>query len=427
MRYENNTCPVCGLACDDIVLEVEGGEVKVSNACWLGKSKYMKYFNAERILNPTINDKQTTWIEAIKEVASLLSEASKPLIFMGTEVSTEAMYEGILLAEHLQGYVDSCTSVCHGPTIQALQEKGIPSASLGQVRNRADLVVFWGCNPVESHPRLMTKHAVHAPGEHIRGRVDRTVVVVDPRRSLTADQADLHIRVKPNEDYELLTALEMALCGYPPDEMVAGVPPELINKFAGLLSESEYCAFFVGLGLASSRGQGRNMEKAMQLIRVLNEQSRAVLLANRGHCNVAGFNELCTWITGYPYAVDFTRGKPRYNPGVSSAVDLLSRGEVDAMFVVGSDPIAHFPHKCARHMADISLITVEVSRTPTTELSDVVLPGVYDSIESGGTFYRMDNVPLHLRPTMQPPFDFTSSTRDTLNQLKEECFSKNEP
>ncbi|MEA1924430.1 MAG: formylmethanofuran dehydrogenase subunit B [Candidatus Altiarchaeota archaeon] len=424
MRYENNTCPVCGLACDDIELNVGEGDVEVLNACWMGRSKYMKYFKGKRLMKPMVGGEETSWENAIRGAARVLSDARKPLVYMGTEISTEAMYEGIQLAEHLRGYLDSCTTVCHGPTVQALQEKGMPSATLGEVRNRADYVVFWGCNPVESHPRLLSKHAVYPAGRYRAGKGERTVAVVDPRRTLTADQADLFIQVDPNRDFELLTAIEMVIDGYLVEHEVAGVKPDDIKKLAREMKEAEYCAVFVGLGLASSPGKNRNMEKAMHLVRKLNKYTRAVLLVNRGHSNVAGFNEVCTWLTGYPYAVDYSRGFPRYNPGVTSAIDLLHRREVDAMLVVASDPGAHFPRDVVEYMADIPLVTVEVSETPTTYLSDIVLPGVYDSIESGGTFYRMDGVPISLRQTMKPPFDYSTSTKDTLKQIMEELKKK---
>jgi len=46
----------------------------------------------------------------------------------------------------------------------AVHEKGLPSATLGQVKNRADVVVFWGSNPVHAHPRHMGDIAVFAKG-----------------------------------------------------------------------------------------------------------------------------------------------------------------------------------------------------------------------------------------------------------------------
>ena len=52
--------------------------------------------------------------------------------------------EAIELADLLGAIVDTTSSVCHGPTGLAMQAVGEPTATLGEVRNRADLLIFWG-------------------------------------------------------------------------------------------------------------------------------------------------------------------------------------------------------------------------------------------------------------------------------------------
>ncbi len=418
MMYKNNICPVCGLSCDDIDIELDKDGIRVYNACQMGKSKYHKFFSGKRILKPLVGGREVSWNKALEETANILVEARKPLIFMGTEVSTEAMGVGIELAEHLRGFVDSCSTVCHGPTVQGVQSVGIPTATLGEVKNRADVVVFWGCNPMESHPRLLSRHSVYPRGFFEReGGRGRTVVVVDTRRTLTAEVADLFLQVEPNKDFELMSAVQMVLNGYTIDTEVAGVEPEKIQELAELMKGARFGAAFVGLGLASSVGKDRNMAKAMSMVRLLNKFTRFIILANRGHCNVTGFNEICTWVTGYPYAVDFTRGYPRYNPGETSTVDLLARREVDAVLVIASDLAAHFPRDVVEYLAEIPLVSIDITPCPTTMLSDVVIPGVMDSMECEGTFYRMDHVPLHIRKFRDPPFGFTDSSEDTMKQI----------
>ncbi|MBU4406910.1 MAG: formylmethanofuran dehydrogenase subunit B, partial [Candidatus Altiarchaeota archaeon] len=170
-------------------------------------------------------------------------------------------------------------------------------------------------------------------------------------------------------------------------------------------------------GIASSVGKYRNLEKAMRLVRNINKYSRFILLANRGHSNVAGFNQIMTWTSGYPFGVDYSKGIPRFNPGETTTVDLLARGEVDAVLVVGADLGAHLPREAIEHLADIPLISVEVAHCPTTLLSNVVIPDVLNAMECEGTFYRMDNVPIHVRKFAKSPLKETKSTVDTLKQV----------
>ena len=128
----------------------------------------------------------------------------------------------------------------------------------------------------------------------------------------------------------------------------------------------------------------------------------------RGHFNVTGANVVFTWQTGYPYAVDFSQGFPRYNPGETSVIDMLCRKESDAALVIASDPIATFPKKAAQNLAKNPLIVIDPEPTPTSLMADVVIPSAFVGIEAGGTAYRMDHVPLPLKKVVEPPEMFLS-------------------
>ncbi|HIE34036.1 MAG TPA: formylmethanofuran dehydrogenase subunit B, partial [Candidatus Altiarchaeales archaeon] len=331
MKFKNNTCSVCGLACDDIDIELRDNEIRVYNACAMGESKYKKLASKDRILRPLINGKETTWERVIDRTAEILVNAKKPLLFMGSEMSTEAMKVGIEMAEYLGGVVDGNSTMCHGPTIQGMQITGIPTATLGEVKNRTDLVIYWGCNPMESHPRLLSRYSLFPRGYfNYQGRRGRTIVVVDTRRTMTADLSDLFIQVEPNKDFELMSAICAILNGHKIKGNIAGVESEKIYKLVDMMKNCQFGTIFVGLGLASSVGKHRNIEKALNLTRDLNRFTRFILLINRGHSNVTGFNEIMTWSSGYPFGVDYSRGYPRYNPGETTTIDLLANREVDA-------------------------------------------------------------------------------------------------
>ena len=61
----------------------------------------------------------------------------------------------------------------------AVQAVGESTATLGEIKNRSDLVVYWGSDPLVSHPRHLERF-VDAPGMFVpAGRRDRHLVVVD--------------------------------------------------------------------------------------------------------------------------------------------------------------------------------------------------------------------------------------------------------
>jgi formylmethanofuran dehydrogenase subunit B len=178
----------------------------------------------------------------------------------------------------------------------------------------------------------------------------------------------------------------------------------------------EFGVLFFGLGLTMSEGKLRNIEAALSLVRDLNRRTKFVIMPLRGHFNVTGANTVFTWQTGYPYAVDFSLGYPRYNPGETSAMDVLLNKESDASLVVASDPVANFPRKAAKHMAQNPLIAIDPHMSVTAQMADVVIPSAFVGIEVTGTAYRMDHVPLPLKKVVDPP-DNILSDKEILTRI----------
>lgn len=425
MAFKNVICPVCGASCDDIQVEVGPGTLTTKNACRMGNAKFQEVVSEHRIREPLVKDngslRKALWDEAILRAAKILVEAKRPLLFMGSETSCEAMEVGLHMGEFLGGAVDSNSTVCHGPTAMGIQEAGRVGSTAGQGKLRSTLAVYWGSNPLESMPRHMSRYSIYPRGLWTRrGRFDRTVICVDPRRSVTAENADLHIQLKPNTDYELLSALLTLLHGkrpHPSVERVTGVPIEMMEEMLRMMKSCNFGAIYVGLGIASSYGKHRNAELAFNLVKELNNHTKFVIGALRGHCNVAGFNQIASYMYGFPFGLDFSRGFPRYNPGEYTAVDLLREKDVDAAFILSADLVSHFPADCAKYLAEIPVVCIDIAPCPTTMVSDVVLPGVIDAMECDGTFYRLDDVPIYFKPFTGSPFEFTESNEHTMKQI----------
>ncbi|MHA1594936.1 MAG: formylmethanofuran dehydrogenase subunit B [Candidatus Baldrarchaeia archaeon] len=403
-------CPFCGCLCDDLEVVVENGKiVEVRNACSLGTAKFLSAQKEDRIRKPYIrkNGKfvEVSLEEAINKAAEILVNANRPLLYGWSSTECEAHRVGIMLAEELGAVIDNTASVCHGPSIIAVQEIGLSGCTLGQVKNRADLIIYWGSNPSSAHPRHLSRYTMFCRGFfRDKGAKERTLIVVDVRRTDTAKLADYFVQVKPGGDYELIQALRYAIkTGDLDKNEVSGVPRDLILKIAELMKSCHFGALFFGLGLTMSKGKHRNIDAALSLVRDLNRYTKFVLMPMRGHYNVTGFNTVSTWMTGYPFSVDFSRGYPRYNPGEYSAVDVLLREECDAALIVASDPVSHFPRKATEHLARIPLIVIDPHWTPTAMLADVILPPAIAGIEVDGTAYRMDHVPLMLKKVIDPP------------------------
>jgi len=148
-------------------------------------------------------------------------------------------------------------------------------------------------------------------------------------------------------------------------------------------------------------------------------RTKFAIMPMRGHFNVTGANTVFTWQTGYPYAVDFSLGYPRYNPGETSVMDILLNKESDATLVVASDPVANFPKKAVEHLVKNPLIVIDPHMNVTAQMADVVFPSAFVGIEESGTAYRMDHVPLPLKKIVNPP-DGVLSDKEILRRILSE-------
>ncbi len=451
-------CPICGCLCDDLEVTVENNEiVKMKNGCSVCEAKMVHgYKNDERILKPMIRKDgklvPVSMDEAIRKAAQILTDAKLPLLFGWECCTSEVQRIGVELAEELGAALDNVCSICHGPSVMATQEIGIPTCTLGQIRHRADLIIYWACNPWSSHPRHVERYTMFPEGRfeksewkgyiqklkastgrkkieavNRRGRIKyqppprpqaciveappqtiqkmgRKMLVFDVRKTMTAEAADYFVQVEPTKDYEIIEALRCLVKDQELDvDKVGGVPVEYLEEIANAMVNCEFGVIFFGLGLTETLGRFRNVEIAIALTRDLNRRTKFVIMPMRGHFNITGANVVFAWQTGYPYALNFSQGYPQYNPGEFSAIDLLRRGDNDATLVIGADPGAHFPKPAVQNMLKHPLITINPDMNAISRLGDVVFPTQWCGIESEGTAYRMDHVPIMLRKVVEPP------------------------
>jgi formylmethanofuran dehydrogenase subunit B len=419
-------CPFCGTLCDDIEVDVSGNKIKdVRHACRIGTAKFLSVLEGDRPLKPMIRKDgelvETSINNAIKKTAEILKKAKKPLLYGWSSTSCDAAAHGVAITEKIGGVIDSTSSVCHGPTVLAVHDVGQPSITLAEVKNRADLIIYWGSNPMHAHPRHLSRYTIYPRGYfRERGHQDRELIVVDVRKTDTAKIANKFVKVEYGKDYELLAALRAVVNGSDIEaEEVAGVKKEEIYKLAEKMKNCQFGVIFFGMGLTMTSAKHRNIDNAISLTKDLNRHTKFSIMPMRGHYNVTGFSEVLGWQSGFPFAVDYSLGYPRYNPGETTANDILQRGEADAAFIIASDPAAHFPKNSVEHLAKMPLIYIGPHHTLTTEIADVFIPSTFVGIEEEGTAYRMDTIPINMRKVVEPPEGVLSDEEICHRILKE--------
>jgi formylmethanofuran dehydrogenase subunit B len=421
----NVICPFCGSTCDDIEVTVENGKVTTRGGCSTSLSKFLNC-NVERPLTPLVKKdgelRETSYEDAIRRSAEILANAKYPLLYGWGSTCNEAVRTGLELAEWVGGVMDNTATFCHGPSLLASQEVGMVTGTLGEAMHQADLIIYWGSNPVHSHPHHVMRYSALSKGRYRPSRKSRTMVVVDVRKTDTAKLADQFIEVTPNGDYEFMCALRMAIRG---DELeqdvIAGVPAKRIEELAELMISCQFGVLFFGLGLTATQGRHRNVDIALSLVRDLNARTKFLIFPMRGHFDITGACQVSSWTTGYPYAVDLSQGYPRYNPGDTTTIDILAREDCDAALVIAADAVSNFPVEATKNLAKVPVITIDPHLSPTALISEVVFPSTFVGIETGGVIYRMDGVALMTKPVVSPPPGVHSDVeilQDILSQVK---------
>lgn len=415
--FTDVACTVCGCVCDDLTLTFDGTQlVQAERACSLAAP----WFAALSAANPpvaTVRGTETPLDDALAAAAELLKKSAAPLVYGLSRSSTPGQRAAVHLAETIGGVIDTTASVCHGPSIVAIQSVGESTCSLGEVKQRADVVLFWGADPVVSHPRHFERYSAEPVSEFLPGgRADRTIIAIDIHPTATTAYADRFVQVAPGRDFELIWALRLLLRDPKAELSVdCGVPVEQIRELAETLRSCRYGAVFFGLGLAQSELGHQNVMALLRLVEDLNDHTRFVARRLRIPGDVAGADSVLCWQTGFPFGVDLSRGSPRYNPGEFTANDLLERGDVDCCVIVGSESIKDFSPSARQRLDSIPTILLNPPHLATDLAATVRFTTAVYGIHAAGTTYRMDEIPIPLRKLIDSPYP---TDEDVLDQLR---------
>lgn len=383
-------CTGCSLLCEDIELALKTGAITdLKNICRKGSGHFHALFT-ERT-KPMIDGQEVSLDQAIAEAAKILKEAKSPLLYGWSNSTLEAQKVGIELARKLGATIDDTSSFCQGSLMEMVLKGEVPTCTLDDVRNFADVVIFWGADPSNSHPRHLSRFSYYPRGEkRDKGyEEERDSIAIDVRKSATARLCKYYFKVPPGGDADFIAAVADVLDGKVPKY---GDKKKMI-EVGTVLRKAEFGVIFPGLGLVYSLGERTNL--LSDLIAKLNGISTYKVVPMVGHYNMRGFNQLMLDETGYINQVSFKDGKISHGPEHSVVAASKS---CDAALVIGSDPLSALPFGVAKNLARMPLIAIDPRRSLTTDAARVVIPSAMYGLEAGGSAIRMDGVKIRFEP-----------------------------
>ncbi|MBA5777149.1 molybdopterin-dependent oxidoreductase [Stappia sp. F7233] len=216
------TCPYCGVGCGVIATVGEDGAFSVrgdpdhpanfGRLCSKGSALAETIGPEGRLLEPEVMGERTDWDTALSFVADRFSETiaehgpDSVAFYVSGQLLTEDYYVANKLMKGFIGSanIDTNSRLCMASSVaghrRAFGSDTVPGTY--EDLELADLVVIVGSNMAWCHPVLYQRLAAAK-----QARPGTRVVLVDPRRTMTADIADLHLPLKPDSDIALFNGL----------------------------------------------------------------------------------------------------------------------------------------------------------------------------------------------------------------------------
>ncbi|TAL28871.1 MAG: nitrate reductase [Phenylobacterium sp.] len=456
-------CPYCGVGCgvratpDGRSLTVEGDADHPANLgrlCSKGSALGSTVGLEGRLLHPMIGARRASWNEAIARVAGRFSETiarhgpDSVAFYVSGQLLTEDYYAANKLMKGFigSGNIDTNSRLCMASAVIAHKLAFGADLVPGCYEDLelADLVVFSGHNAAWTHPVLFRRM------EAARARGQRHVVI-DPRRTDTAEAADLHLALAPQTDLRLWNGLladlmrrgavdrayiaahvagfadveaELARADQSPQAVAAdcGVPLADLETFFRMFAETPRTVSLFSMG-ANQSAQG--VAKGSAILNVHLATGRigkpgACPFSITGQPNAMGGRETGGMATTLAGHMDFDEaararvgrfwGAPRVAPAPGlKAVDMfdaVADGRIKAIWIMATNPAVSLPDasrvRAALEACPFVVVSDCVADTDTLAFAHVKLPALAWG-EKDGTVTNSERRISRQRPLFAPP------------------------
>jgi assimilatory nitrate reductase catalytic subunit len=405
-----------------------------------------------RLLYPEIHGERTDWDTALTHVAdrfkAIIAEHGPESVafYVSGQLLTEDYYVANKLMKGFIGTanIDTNSRLCMASAVAAHNRafgEDIVPCSYSDL-DEADLIVLVGSNTAWCHPVIWQRI------EAARATRGTRLVVIDPRRTETAERADLHLPIAPDGDVALFNAALLALRerglvdeaflaervtvpdgfwdSLAPDGegLVGGVSPDQFNSFLSLLSEHPRTVTLFSQGVNQSVS---GTDKGNAIINLHLATGRigkpgAGPFSMTGQPNAMGGREVGGLASTLAVHMGFgaaerDRAKrfwksPTICPGPGlKAVDMFNAvadGRIKAIWVMATNPAVSMPdaHAVRAALAACPLVVVSdcIANTDTTAVAHVKLPALGWG-EKDGTVTNSERMISRQRGFMPMPGD----------------------
>jgi predicted molibdopterin-dependent oxidoreductase YjgC len=307
----------------------------------------------------------------------------------------------------------------------------------------ADLMLLWGSNARAAHP-IFFHHVLKGIRNGMR------LIVIDPRRTESAEWADLWLGLDVGTDIALSNTIAREIISkgmhhrgfvghgttgfedYAPSVMpwtlergaeVTGIPADVIREVAHAYATADRAMICWTLGITEHHNAADNVLALINLGLLTGHVGRygSGLNPLRGQNNVQGGGDMGAIpnkLTGFQdIETDHeARAKcgaewdavitPKRGWHLSQMFEAMEEGELTALYVIGENPAVSEAdnQRTNKLLSNLDILIVQdIFLTQTARMADVVLPAANSAFESEGTVTNSERRVQRVRPALQPP------------------------
>ncbi len=382
--------PFCGIASDDLTIEVEGCQLTVvDNADSITKAGFE---TAITDTSPRINGQQVDLQQAVDHIASLLTD-SKQTVISGMATDLNGGRAAMALADKTGAIVDHMNSDAIFKNLLVLQDTGWVNTTLSEVKNRVDLLLVVGSDIEAGFPRFYDRMIWNSESMFGQEISSRQVVYLGkaPSGDASTSPQGKKAKVLPCDDSDLpevVSILRALVNGRQIQaQQVGGIDLKELTELAEQLKQARYSVVTWASSMLDFSHAEVTVQMICEMVKDLNVATRCSGLPLGGKEGDTTVNHVAAWQTGYPMRTSFNRGYPDYDPYLFDSQRLLDDDEADVLIWVSSFTIDKTPPSS-------NAKTVVLGRSGMTfeQEPDVFIPVGTPGIDHAGHIFRTDSV-----------------------------------
>jgi formylmethanofuran dehydrogenase subunit B len=383
-------CPFCSIHCDDLVIQNQSGKLKIKeNGCPISVERFERALPQSK---PTINGKTATLDEAISQAAGIFNKSIEPLI-AGLATDVGGMRSVMELADKSGAIIDHMFNDGATRNFLVLQDLGWVMTTMGEIKNRADLIIFAGTD-ASNYPRFYERVVWNKQSMFDYDTTNRDIVYIGEKLDTSQGKSPsgkrpTYLKCPQDEIGEVISVLHALVGGNKTQKKdeIAGIKMAKLEKLAEQMKNTRYGVFVWAPGELDFPHAELTIQNFCEITKYLNRETRFAGFFLGGNDGGMSANNVSAWQSGFPLRVNFSKGYPEHDLQKYATANVLKNKEADALLWISSfNPEIKPPH------AKIPTIVLATPDTKLDFLPDVFIPVSTPGVDHSGQMIRTDSV-----------------------------------